>query len=67
VLQDQLERENLRLRSQVDSLERKARVAEARARDSREETKRTLARYRSILGLSLVLLIVMTFLVLAAR
>lgn len=65
MLQDQLERENLRLKSEVDSLERKARVAEARIRDSKEEFKRSLARHRALLGVSLALIIVMTLLLVA--
>jgi hypothetical protein len=65
MLQDQLERENIRLKTENDALSRVIQISENKARVLEESMNRTIARYRSLLILSLAIVVVLSLLLTA--
>jgi hypothetical protein len=65
MLQDQLERENIRLKTENDALSRVIQLSENKARVLEESMNRTIARYRSLLILSLAIVVVLSLLLTA--
>jgi len=65
MLQDQLERDNLRLKSENDALTRMLQTSKAKERELIESLEKTLARYRMLLLLSTAVLVVLSVILIA--
>ena len=65
MLQDQLERENIRLKTENDALTRIVQISESKERVLMESMDKTVARYRSLLILSLAIVVVLSLLLIA--
>ena len=65
MLQDQLERDNLRLKSENDALTRMLLTSKAKERELIESLEKTLARYRMLLLLSTAVLVVLSVILIA--
>ena len=63
--QDQLERDNLRLKSENDALTRMLQTSKAKERELIESLEKTLARYRMLLLLSTAVLVVLSVILIA--
>ena len=65
MLQDQLERDNLRLRSENDALSRLLQATKAKEREQLEPLEKAIARYKFLLLLSLSGLLFLSVLLIA--
>ena len=65
MLQDQLERDNLRLKSENDALTRMLQTSKAKERELIESLEKTLARYRMLLLLSTAVLVILSVVLIA--
>lgn len=65
MLQDQLERDNLRLKTENDALSRMLQSSKEKEREHLEPLEKTIARYRLLLLLSLAVLAVVSLILLA--
>jgi hypothetical protein len=65
MLQDQLERDNLRLRSENDALSRLLQATKAKEQEHLEPLEKTIARYRFLLLLSISGLLFLSVLLIA--
>ena len=65
MLQDQLERDNLRLRSENDALSRLLQATKAKEQEQIEPLEKTIARYKFLLLLSISGLLFLSVLLIA--
>jgi hypothetical protein len=65
MLQDQLERDNLRLRSENDALSRLLQATKAKEQEQLEPLEKTIARYRFLLLLTISGLLFLSVLLIA--